>query len=261
MLLIDGSRNIKVSAQKSIEIGIPSVINQEIPFEDISRLIGIFSLLGLGFTGLNEKFGKLSIRPSSKIGFIRLRFQVDEGKYLFSDIENFKALWIAGYLLNAVKNRNGVFCAFEDYRLLLTRGNTGYKLRISYKDSEKVLKLSKEDKAKFTGLLKSMVFGRYLSRKIALTLQKGIVILEEDFRTENTTERKVFREKIENLWVNILEKGGFPAITIRENLRKKGVPFKSFIRIKGGYSFNEEKVLTAFPLHFVWGFATASEVL
>ena len=261
MLLIDGSRNIKVSVNRTVEFGIPSVINQEIAFEDISRLIGILSLLGLGFTGFIEKFGDLSIKPSPKTGFVRLRFRIDGNKHIYADIENSKALWLSEYLLNAVKNRNAVFCVFEDYRLLFTKGNTGYKLRIFYKDSEKVLKLSREDKAKLSGLLKGIVFGRYLSRKIVLTLQRGILVLEEDFRLEKEIERKKFREELDKVWTGILEKGGYPAITIRENLRKKGIPFKSFVRIKGGYSLNEEKVLTAFPLHFVWGFATALGVL
>ena len=242
-----------------MEFRIPGTIKKEVNSFLLSSLIGTLDLLGLGFPLFYEKDREIGIgvEPSKYKGFVRIRFY-GEDKNFFVEFYNRKALALADYLTRFLKGKNVVSAKFGEGFIKLSKGDSFYKLKASYGGESQGIKLSKEELALLLGAIRNIVFGRYRERKIIFNFARGIIVLEEYWKLPNEEENKKFQEKVNQLWESL--KDGFPALLIRENLRKKGIAHRDYVRIKVGQKPNE-KVMVYLPLHWAWGFAKAAEVL
>jgi hypothetical protein len=221
-----------------VEFRIPGTIKKEIVSFFLPALIGTLDLLGLGFPVFYEKERDIGIgiEPSKYKGFVRVKFY-GEDKNLFVEFYNRKALALSDYLVKFLKAKNVVPVKFGEGFIKLSRGETFYKLKVSYKGESQGIKLSKEELVLLLGAIRNVVFGRYRERKIIFNFARGIVVLEEYWKLPNEEENKKFQEKISEIWNNL--KDSFPALVIRENLRKKGIEHRDYLRIKVGQKPND----------------------
>jgi len=258
-MLLEGIKYpLEVKLGKTVSFSIKGLETKELSLYEIPALVGVLDFVGLGLP-FREGLKTIVVLPSNCLGYTRIRIRRGDGQgWFYTDISNQNALALANYLTKISKSTNFVGVNFANSFLSVSKGKNYYKLTAKHGELLKIVYLNENEKHFFVSALKIAVFGRYTS-KIKISLVKGSLTLQEKFSFEDKEKEEEWSKKIPILWQNALEKGKYPAITLRELLKQKGESFRSFIRLKVSDG-KGERVMVPLPLTWAWGLAKMLEV-
>ena len=259
-MLLEGIKYpLEIKVGKTISFSIKGLETKELSLYEIPALVGVLDFVGLGLP-FREGLETIVVLPSNRLGYTRIRIRRGDGQgWFYTDISNQNALALANYLTKISKSTNFVGVNFANSFLSVSKGKKHYKLTAKHGELLKTVYLNENEKHFLVSALKIAVFGRYTS-KIKISFAKGSLTLQEKFSFGDKKKEEEWSKKIPILWQKALEKGKYPAITLRELLKQKGENFRSFIRFKISDG-KGERVLVPLPLPWAWGLAKMLEVL
>ncbi len=260
-MLLEGIKYpLEVKLGKTTSFSIKGLETKELSLYEIPVLVGVLDFVGLGLP-FREGLETIVVLPSTRLGYTRIRIRRSDGQgWFYTDISNQNALALSNYLTKICKLTNFVGINFANSFLSISRGKNRYKLTAKYGELLKTLYLNENEMHFLISSLKIVVFGRYTS-KMKISLEKGSITLQEKFSFEEKEKEEEWNRKIPILWEKALEKGKYPAITLRELLKQKGENFRSFIRLKISDGKDKDRVMVPLPLPWAWGLAKMLEVL